>query len=226
MKWQEFLQHVSALPVIQTSQFLDGRERLRDIRCQFSRWAAAGKLVSQAKGVYTLAPLYRKVDPHPFLVANVIKRDSYVSLLSAMAHHGMFTRQVDVVTSITTGYPGSMENEFGTFDYRHIKQELFSDFKMVQVEGKQNACVATPEKCLIDYVYLTPGADPLRLHLELGLQNLEIVSRDRLGEMAESFKKPMLIRTARRLQWMIRAQTTRRKRLHEWRIRRGREMKK
>jgi hypothetical protein len=222
MKWPEFLKHVSDIPVFSSRLILEGPGKL-DVRRQLARWTAAGKLISLAKGVYILAPLYRKVDPHPFVVANALKKDSYVSLLSAMAHHGMFTRRVDAVTSITTGYPGSVQNEFGTFIYRHIKQDLFSDFSSVEVAAGQQACVATPEKCLLDYVYLTPDANPLRLPLELGLQNLDIVSRQKLGEKADTLEKPMLKRTARRLQWMIRAQVDRHRRLHERLLRIRRE---
>lgn len=68
--------------------------------------------------VRSLCP-YRKTEPHPFLVANRLVRGSYVSLHSALAHHGLIPEHVPVITSLTTGRPQQRENPFGSFEYHH-----------------------------------------------------------------------------------------------------------
>ena len=79
-------------PVFETGLLLAGDVDPVDVRRQLSRWTAAGYLYQVRRGLYALAPPYRKVEPHPFLAANRIVRPSYVSLQSALAFHGFICR--------------------------------------------------------------------------------------------------------------------------------------
>jgi hypothetical protein len=47
----------------------------------------------------------------------------------------------------------------GQFVFRRVKKSWFQDYSQVDLGFGQSAFVATPEKALLDLVYLTPGAD-------------------------------------------------------------------
>jgi hypothetical protein len=123
--------------------------------------------------LYALAPPYRKTEPHPFVVANRLVRGSYVSLQSALAHHGLIPEHVPVVTSVTTGRPQRRENPFGAFEYRHCAPDRLTGYRAEKLGGGQEAFVATPAKALADLVHLVPGADSEAYLSELRLTHLE-----------------------------------------------------
>lgn len=53
------------------------------------------------RGLYALAPPWRKRSPHPFLTANRLVPGSYVSGPSALAFAGAIPEYVPEVTSVT-----------------------------------------------------------------------------------------------------------------------------
>ena len=110
MKLASLLAIVGDQPVFETGFLLAGDVDPADLRRQLSRWVTSGHLVQLRRGLYALAPPYRKTEPHPFLVANRLVRGSYVSLQSALAHHGLIPEHVSVTTSVTSGRPQHREN--------------------------------------------------------------------------------------------------------------------
>jgi len=185
MKFEELLSIVEDEPVFETSLLLSGNVDPVDVRRQLSRWAGNGRLYRLRRGLYALAPPYRKVKAHPFVVANRMVRPSYVSLQSALAIHGLIPEFVPVTTSITTGRPGEFSTPLGTFVFRHVRTPLFQGFREVEMDSRQPAFVATPEKALLDLLYLEKGSDSeanlaeLRLEIDEGfdLEELERFSR-------------------------------------------------
>ena len=83
MQFEALLEEVGNLPLFRGSLLLAGDRDPADVRRQLSRWTTAGKVVQLRRDVYVLADPWRRVDPHPFLVANELNRPSYVSLQSA-----------------------------------------------------------------------------------------------------------------------------------------------
>jgi hypothetical protein len=142
-----------------------------------SRWVTSGHLVQLRRGLYALAPPYRKAEPHPFLVANHLVRGSYVSLQSALAHHGLIPEHVPVTTSLTTGRPQHRENAFGSFEYRHCPPERLTGYRTERLGGGQEALVATPAKALADLIHLVPGADSRAYLAELRARGGHTASR-------------------------------------------------
>lgn len=161
MKFGELLAIVDHEPVFETGLLLSGDREPADVRRQLSRWVARGWLHRLRRGLYALAPPHAKTRPHPFLIANQLVRGSYVSLQSALAHHGLIPEYVPLTTSVTTGRPGEWSNAFGRFQYRHLHRRLFGDFRLERLDSGQEAFVARPAKALADLVHLVPGADSL-----------------------------------------------------------------
>jgi predicted transcriptional regulator of viral defense system len=197
MKWKDFLNLVHDEPVFTSSILQVGRVSPERIQQQLVRWVKAGRIIQLRRGVYTLAEPFRKVSPHPFLMANRLKKASYVSLQSALAHYGMIPEYVPVVTSITTGRPEHLHTEMGGFIYRHIKKTFFKGFHEIEVAPSQFAFVAIPGKAFLDLVYLTPHSDSEKYLYELRLQNLDQVNRFSLLEYAEVSGSKKLIRAAK-----------------------------
>ena len=196
MRFSRLVEIVDDEPVFDTGVLLSGNVDPPDVRRQLSRWASNGRLHRLRRDLYALAPPYQKVKPHPFAIANRMVRASYVSLQSALAHYGLIPEYVPVTTSVTTGERRRWDTPLGSYEFRQIKRELFRGYQMVELAGRQRAFVATPEKALLDLVYLTPGADSPDYLAELRLQRLDRLDLETLQREAELFNKPKLRRAA------------------------------
>jgi hypothetical protein len=198
MKFASLLATVGNEPVFETGFLLAGNIDAADLRRQLSRWVTSGHLVQVRRGLYALAPPYRKTEPHPFLVANRLVRGSYVSLQSALAHHGLIPEHVPVTTSVTTGRPQHRENPFGSFEYHHCPPARLTGYRMENVGGGQEALVATPAKALADLIHLVPGADSRAYLSELRLTNLDKLDPAELLQSPVG-ERPKVRRAFRRL---------------------------
>lgn len=176
MKFNPLAELVQDEPVFSSSLLKVAGIKTSQIELQLVRWVQSGRLLKLRRGLYVLGKPYRKIEPHPFLLANRLQRGSYVSFQSALAYYGMIPEHVPVVTSATTGRPGTVTTPLGAFLFRHLKPSLFCGFKQVKVAERQFAVMATPEKALVDLLYATPGSDSDGYIEELRLQNTEILS--------------------------------------------------
>lgn len=199
MKWDDLLHLIGNEPVFSSAVLLAGPVRPADIRQQLSRWMKAGRLVQLRRGLYAVAEPYRKANPHPFLLSNRLKDASYVSLQSALAHHGLIPEAVPVVTAVTTGRPETVRTAFGSFLFRHIQPRFFRGYRQIELDRNQAAFVARPEKALLDLIHLTPEADDSAYLGELRLQHLDRLDWNVLEEMAQESGKAKLQRAVRRL---------------------------
>lgn len=196
MKLESLLALVANEPVFPSALLLAGEVSRPQVRLQLSRWVKSGRLVQLRRGLYALGPVWRKVEPHPFVVANALQRGSYVSLQSALAFHGAIPEHVPVVTSVGPGRPETVRNALGTFQFNRLAKDQHFGYARVEVARRQFAFVATPEKALLDLVYLTPGADSAAYLRELRLQNVEAMSTEGLRALATRSGRPKLIRAA------------------------------
>lgn len=185
MKFDELVTVVGDAPVFEAGLLLAGDVNPADVRRQLSRWVAAGRLYQVRRGLYALAPPFRKVTPHPFLVANRLVHGSYVSCQSGLAHHGLIPEYVAMVTSVTAARPGRRQTPLGVYQFRHVTAELVYGYRLTDVADGQQAFVATPEKALLDLIYLQPGGDERSYLQELRLQNLETLDLGVLQHQAE-----------------------------------------
>ena len=197
MKWKSLLALVGDEAVFRSALLLAGNVSASQVRLQLSRWVKAGRLLRLRRGVYALAPPWRNVEPHPFLVANTLQRGSYVSLQSALAFHGVIPEYVPVVTSAGPGRPETVHNPLGAFQFSHLSTGLLFGYTRLEAAPRQFAFVACPEKALLDLVHLTPGADSPEYLGELRLQNVDVMNRQVLRDLAARSGKPKLVRAAR-----------------------------
>jgi len=196
MEFAQLLEVVGNGPVFDTGLLLAGAVDALDVRKQLSRWVKAGRLYQLRRGLYALAPPFQKVRPHPFVVANRMVRGSYVSSLSALAHHGLIPDVVPVTTSVSSGRPAIWTTPLGTYQFRHIKLEWLRGYGLQEVSPGQHAFIAKPEKALLDLIHLQHDGDAPEYLRELRLQNRDLLDVDRLEWQARQSGSPKLRRAA------------------------------
>ena len=165
-------------------------------RNNFSRWVKQGKIIRLRQGYYTFPALKAEGDA-PFYFANKLYDPSYISLESALAFYGMIPEGVIQITSVTARKTKSFHNPFGNFIYRSVKPELMFGYSIEKsnLSTNWNILLASPEKALLDFLYLNPQYDTekdmqeLRLDIDFMQEELAI---GRLDEYLERFESKIL----------------------------------
>lgn len=108
-------------------------------------------------------------------------RVAYVSFEHALHGHGILDQGPIVVTCTTLGRPGRVKTDLGELEYHRIAPHLFHGFRR---EG--DVLTATPEKALLDLVYLRlrRGEQPLA-----GEWNFSLLDITVLGALAGGYPK-------------------------------------
>ncbi|MEI6647792.1 MAG: hypothetical protein WCP12_17280 [bacterium] len=192
MNFEELVRLTSDLPCFQTS-YLSAGTSLSQVRLQLDRWEKAGKVVKIAKSVYTLAPPYIKISPSPFAISSLLRPSSYISLHSALGFYGIIPEYVPATLAMTTGRPWQVQSPYGRFVFRHIKDTLFFGYKQ-HLMDRQTCFLATPEKALLDLLYMTPGAASSSFIDSLRLQNCDQLRPEILCAFAEKMKSKKIDR--------------------------------
>jgi len=195
MYFQKTSPNLTNLPVFESGHLYAGADNPQQVQRQLADWVRAGKVIQLRRGFYTLAQPHKSERPHSYVIANHMVKASYTSLHTVLSHYDLIPEHVAVVTSVTTSRPGTWQNLYGHFSYQHIQSHLFFGFEYRQVTKMQWAYMATPEKALLDLIYLTPGADNEGYIRELRLQNLDQLDIKRLTAYVERINKPKLKRT-------------------------------
>lgn len=194
MYFQEVAPFLAKLTLFESSHLFAVAQNPQQVQRRLSDWVRAGKVIQLRRGLYTIAPPYQTQQPHSYVIANHLVRGSYVSLQTALSHYDLIPEHVAVVTSVTTGRPGAWQNPYGHFSYQHIQPALFFGFRYWQVTQTQWAYLASPEKALLDLIYLTPDGDSEGYLRALRLQNLDQLDSERLDQYAARAAKPKLRR--------------------------------
>ena len=124
-------------------------------RNNLTRWCRKGLLL-KLKNEYYAFPEFRQVPDASRYVANRIYSPSYISLHSALAFYGMIPEEVVQITSVTTLKTAKFENAFGTFHYQNVKTPLYFGYEIKTMQNGRGLLFATPEKALLDLLYLNP----------------------------------------------------------------------
>lgn len=199
MNHESLIQRVPENGVFTTGQILSGERSPADLRRQLDRWVKSGKVTQLRRGVYMLSSSYSRKSAHPFVTANVLKKASYVSLQSALAHYNMIPEYVPVTTSVTTGRPEELSTPIGRFQFRHVATRLFTGFTAVEIAPGQHALLATPYKALVDLLYLTPHSDNRDYLRELRVTAPEGLDQRKLFLAAEESGSRKVMRAVSRL---------------------------
>jgi predicted transcriptional regulator of viral defense system len=200
MDFKTLIEIVGDEPVFETALFLAGDVDPVEIQRQLSRWKKKGLIFQLRRGLYALAPPFQRNKPHPFVVANRLVSGSYVTCQSALAFYGMIPEYVPMTISVTPTRPGHWDTPLGNFQFHHLKAELLQGCQLTELNEGQRAFIATPEKALLDLIYLNPGAEKIDYLRELRLQNLDLLNLNDLLRLAVNTDKPKMKRALKQIE--------------------------
>lgn len=88
-----------------------------------------------------------------FFIANKIYFPSYVSLESALSHYGFIPETTLQITSVSSRKTNLFDTQYGVFSYQSIKNNLYFGYEVIE-NNDRPFTLATPEKAILDYLYL------------------------------------------------------------------------
>jgi len=138
------------------------------------RLGAAGLLSPVRKGLWAL-----RQPPDPLALADYVTAPypSYVSLQSALYLHGMVDQIPAMTYLISLGRSARIRTAVGTYSVHHVRPELFGGAEQDPSSGIR---LASPEKALVDFLYLSPARS--RLFAALPELELPAAFRRRLAQ--------------------------------------------
>ena len=119
-----------------------------------SRFLKYKEIYRLKNGLYVSADFFdknRNDVSYPFYLANITRTPSYISSWTALQYYNLATEVIRSITSVTPKVTRNYETKAGTFSYRSIKKDLFSDHSLVK--GKFDFFIASPSKALFDLLY-------------------------------------------------------------------------
>ena len=165
---------------------MDRVARYRAPRNKIRNLRENGDLLQIRKGLY-VAPSFPGRPPtvSALALAALIYGPSYVSLESALSHHGLIPERVDEITSVTCKRAKRFQTPLGRFTYRPVNESAFSYGVALQSVAGGSFFLAEPEKALCDRIacirHLTAMRDvPAALEDDLRI-DLDAVVRMRLN---------------------------------------------
>lgn len=107
--------------------------------------------------------------PSDFEISQFLYSPSYISLESALSYYGIISQFPFEITAVTPKKTAKKEINSKAYMYSHIKKDLFFGYKKVD-----NYLIATPEKALLDYLYMVSKAFKTENYLnEMDFSNIE-----------------------------------------------------
>jgi len=114
------------------------------------RFVEVGLITSVRKGLWALQ---ERIDP--LVLADYITAPypSYISLQTALHQHGMIDQIPEITYLVSLARSSRIDTGVGTYSVHHVQPELFGGFT---VDPHSGIKMATPEKALVDFLYLSP----------------------------------------------------------------------
>lgn len=120
-----------------------------------TRWTKQNMLVKLRNSWYSF-PEYLKTPNIQHFVSNKIYNPSYISLHSALAFYGIIPEAIVQTTAVSSMKKANFDNIFGSFTYQQILPELMFGIEQKTFLNKHSLFFATPEKAILDLLYLYP----------------------------------------------------------------------
>jgi predicted transcriptional regulator of viral defense system len=144
--------------------------------------SAAAKTLSRLAGAGLIQPVRHgmfwmdgPVDPYRLPQYLTAPLESYVSLQSALHVHGLIDQIPSVYYVVSLARTQRITTRAGTFSVHHVDPVLFGGY----VERESGVKLATPEKALFDFAYLSTT----RTRLFTALPELELPKPFRRAEL-------------------------------------------
>ncbi len=175
----QFRNHFANLPILSLIEIEKAFPKLDKRR--LNEWSKKGYLENVKRGFYRFTDL-PKQEGVLFFSANKIYSPSYISLESALSFHKIIPEAVFSVTSVSTLNTTNLKTSLGSFNYNHVKENLFFGYVLNEINGL-TVSMASLEKAILDYLYLhseiksVSDVQGLRWNIE-GLRKMNIQKMD------------------------------------------------
>lgn len=136
------------------------------------RLTRAELMVSVRRGLWVLD---RDIDPLLLPEYLTAPYPSYVSLQTALYRHGLISQIPSITYAVTLSRNRRIVTPFGVYSFHHFPPELFGGWAVSPASGVK---LATPEKALADFLYLTPT----RTRLFAALPELDLPAAFRIAK--------------------------------------------
>lgn len=151
-----------------------------------------GKLLHIRRGLYCLAPKYRRRSLDLFPIAQKIYGPSYISLESALSYHGWIPESVPTITSVCVKRSADFATPLGQFIYRSVSATPLLT-AVDRIESESGAfLMARPWKAIADYLFVTKkdwdSVDPLIRDLRIEQEMFRKINLAELKSIRRSFQ--------------------------------------
>jgi len=140
------------LPLFQTSDVSLGLKINKLHGSQILTRLTKEKLIIKlSKGKYAFS---EKINP--FLLPSFLTypKFSYISLQSALYYHGMISQIPSVIYAVSLDRTKKIKTPIGVLSIHSLIPDFFFGYKLY---GKDNFPMATPEKAILDFFYISPA---------------------------------------------------------------------
>jgi len=120
-----------------------------------ARLAAAHHLDRLRRGLWALPD---RVDPLTLPGRLTAPLPSYVSLQSALYLHGMISQVPTITYAVSLARARRFSTPLGTISVHHVAPSFFFGYEDT---GQTGVMMASPEKALVDFLYLAPARSKL-----------------------------------------------------------------
>jgi predicted transcriptional regulator of viral defense system len=130
-----------------------------------------GWLVRIKRGLYAINDLSSRgfLSISPFVIANLLVEDSYVSFEAALNYRGMFDQFVHLFSSVSLKQYKMTELEPIKYQFIKTQEKFFVGWEQVEIENA-TAKIASAEKALVDLIHFRGSTYVIDLVIEK-LQN-------------------------------------------------------
>jgi predicted transcriptional regulator of viral defense system len=146
-----------------------------------NRYVKKNILIRAKRDMYMFRDRWYQFDLEKrFEIANLLQVPSYISFMTALSYYEVTTQmQVDYIESVALKRTTEIEIENTLFTFSRIKEKLYYEFSKTN-----NFFIATPEKALVDALYLMSLG---RYRLDLSAIDKDKLDQKRLEMIAGKF---------------------------------------
>ncbi|MBU1085419.1 MAG: type IV toxin-antitoxin system AbiEi family antitoxin domain-containing protein [Candidatus Beckwithbacteria bacterium] len=127
-----------------------GKQVVKNVVTRLTR---NGWLIRVKRGLYAISDLSNRgfLSLSPYVVANLLVKDSFVSFESALAYHGMFDQLTNKTISISRVQYKAVKLESVEYSFVKVLDKWFFGWQEVRIDNR-TVRMATAEKALIDMI--------------------------------------------------------------------------
>ncbi len=145
-----------------------------------ARYTKKGIFLRIKRDLYAFKEVFLHLDRDSILhISGLIQENTYISFTTALAHYGILPGLSHYTEAVS--FQRSLEKQVGhlTWKYHRLPKKLFFSY-----HEEDNFMIATPEKALLDLLYLYSLG---RYYVDLKRINLEALSFEKLLELSRRF---------------------------------------